>query len=50
MLPVKYANAVPELGDEVVFTGSFAESSEGTIFEAKTFEVKRNIMRLISRQ
>ena len=50
MLPSLYAGdkPLPELGDEVNITGSFVEYQNGHIFKVKNFEVRRNIMSLIS--
>ena len=50
-LPVKYtgSNPMPKLADVVDVTGSFVKTDTEFYFAVTDFEVRRNIMRLISR-
>ena len=50
-LPAKYAggNPMPELADVVDVTGTFVKTDTEFYFAVTDFEVRRNIMRLISR-
>ncbi|MCL2386506.1 MAG: hypothetical protein FWC89_03045 [Defluviitaleaceae bacterium] len=50
-LPVIYVGGgdIPQIADEVDVIGQWSDTEYGVIFEATSFEVRRNIMRIIER-
>ena len=50
-LPVKYIGGgnIPQIADEVDIIGRWSDTEYGIIFEATSFEVRRNIIRIIER-
>lgn len=42
IIPVSYQGKQPQPGDEMVVTGSFAQTGQGIVFQAKETKVLRN--------